>query len=201
LPNSKSTPTGRSAARLRICLAWWSCLLALTACAPPPNPEPVPDDEVRKLEAMNRERRFQNAVENGADILARSLTSGVVAVLEFPALSNSSWRGMSDEGHWKSVSAQVRELVTGQLVKQRLVSVVERSQIDQLLKERAYSQASRGLTDEEAARLGKELHADIVALGTMSVSDASVVTVFMRTVNVWSGKVANQAKVGPLGPP
>jgi hypothetical protein len=109
--------------------------------------------------------------------------------------------GASDEGHWKNVSAQVRELVTGQLVKQQSVSVLERSQIDQLLKERAYAQATRGLTDKEATRLGKELHADVVALGTMSVTDASLVTVFMRTVNVWSGKVATQAKVGPLGHP
>jgi hypothetical protein len=86
-------------------------------------------------------------------------------------------------------------------VKQRTLSIVERSQILQVLKERAYQQATEGLTNAEAARYGKDLRADLVALGTMKVTSGSLVTVYMRTVNVRSGKVADQAKVGPIEPP
>jgi curli biogenesis system outer membrane secretion channel CsgG len=102
-----------------------------------------------------------------------------VAVLSFPDLQNRS----TDLGR------VVAERLTTVIV-QSLGGggrVVERGQVDQLLRELELTQDA--LTTESAADLGRQLGADVVVLGTVGILDGKAI-VSARAVNVADGSVA-----------
>ncbi len=177
-------------------------MIFAVSCAPPPRPEHGSSDFERRVAAaedqaaqhqrQNRTRRFYDALEKGTDTLVPRLR-GVIAVLNFPEVGGQS------KSH---LSLEVTEAIHHSLGRQPdRFSLVERSQIEQLVKERQYQQATLRMTDEEAARyLGRELNADAVVLGSISVQDAHV-TVYMRIVAVKSAQVFGSARVGPLAVP
>jgi len=147
--------------------------------------------QAQQLEAVENERRFQAAVAKGTDSIA-SVTSGTIAVLEFPSTGGRVNMPLMNS---------VREAVTGRLASHRKLTVIERSQLIQLKIEAAYQDAETNLTAEEAARLGKELRVNAVVLGSTSAVGARGALIYMRAVEVRSHRVLVQSVVGPINVP
>ena len=161
-------------------LAWW-----LGGCAPYPGSVPLVDAQT--LRAADRSNQLYAAVAQGADSLARH-AQGVVAVLHFPMLG---------AGPYDPLAEEVREIVTTRLATRPGLTLVERSQVEQVHTEYNYLRGLENWDDDAAARAGRELGASLVALGAIVPVGASGVRVHMRIVHVVSRRL-EAAHVTPV---
>jgi TolB-like protein len=116
---------------------------------------------------------LESEVERLAGVIAKAVGRRTVAVLDIPNLRSQS----------TELGSYISEQLTTDIVRQLPVGgrVVERSQIQQVLKE--LKLASAVISPEEQDKLGKALGADAIVLGTYSLV-GSRVTVNARLVAV-----------------
>lgn len=156
-------------------IATIACLGLNIRCAPYPGQSA---EDVNNASQESQGHDIRREARRSAEKLARPLR-GVVAVLEFPVIG-----GVEN----KELSREISEIVTSSLAARPNFSVVERSQLSQVLKERAYRQALEGMTDEAAASIGRELRVNAVVFGTIATGSGSP-RLYARAVEVGTAKI------------
>jgi TolB-like protein len=126
---------------------------------------------------------FDAAITGLAENLAPALAGKTVAVFEFPDL----------EGRTSNLSRMVSEQLTTELVQQLGGggTIVERRQVIQVLAELKLQRTD--LTADEVTRVGRQLGADAIVLGSVTVLGAQLV-VNARAVTVDGGRVVSAGR-------
>jgi TolB-like protein len=135
-----------------------------------------------------QQESFDSGIARVAEALARPLGGQTVAIFEFPDL----------EGRVTNLSRLVSEQLTTELV-QRLVGhgrVLERRQVLQVLTELNLQKTD--LTAAEVSRVGRQLGADAIVLGSITTIGDQIV-VNARAVRVTGGEVVAADRMSITG--
>jgi TolB-like protein len=163
-----------------------AALAAFVACGSPPAPPPAPQRVAPESTALS----FDEAVDRLASRFA--LHGGRVAILDFTDLAR-------------------RQTQLGQLISQSLTTslvtskhdprlrVLERLQVDQVLRELNF--ASANATEDDVEHIGRALNADALIFGTAVPAGRGIVIVNARMVEVAGRTIIDAARVTARIPP
>jgi TolB-like protein len=157
---------------------------AVTNASHPPYPHPHPAAQ------SQRQEDFEQGIARMAEQLVRAVPGRTVAVFEFPDL----------ESRISNLGRLVSEQLTTELVQRAGTQgrIVERRQVLQVLTE--LDLLKTDLTGADVSRVGRQLGADAIVLGTASVVGNRIM-VNARVVGVSGGQVLAADRMSVPGPP